>query len=159
MRKITYKPEKCVCCGQTMTYIFALSKGGVDTMKQIARAIEEKGINYFHARKELENRWLTSSQVANLSNLRSHGLIAKIKGKAGNYCLTKKGGQFLNGLRIPRYAIISKATKHQIGYFEPERETISVSDCNSKDEYWQGVGFEIEEGDIIKINPQKKLLA
>ena len=163
MKKINYVAKKCRCCGQTLTYLIAVDHGSVDTLKAIATAIRRKGINCIHPRKEMEvtsgqldyasmvgEGLLTSNQTGNLSKLRFHGLIARIKNKPGNYCLTKKGSQFLKGEEIPKYAIISKKEKHQIGYFQEDIYRCTLADFAPKKEYWEGINFIIQEGKIIK---------
>lgn len=155
-----YIPEKCPCCGQTLTYLIPVDKGSVSILKAIARAILNKKINIIHPRKEMEigakttnydlmikDGYLTSNQVGNLSRPRFHGLIAKVRGQTGNYCLTAKGGKFLKGALIPRYAIRDKATKRQIGYWMPEKYQVTIKDFSRDEEYWEG--FYIEEGQVI----------
>jgi len=165
MQRVNYKPEVCSCCGQSLTYLLAVDRGTVDILKAIATAIRRKGINCVHPRKEMEiavgqidyptmvkEGQLTSNQVGNLSRPRFHGLIAKVRGKdmAGNYCLTTKGAKFLKGEEIPKYAIISKEEKHQIGYFEEEIHRCTIQDFAPDTEYWEGIDFNIEDGRIIK---------
>lgn len=150
-----YKPEKCEHCGQSKTYILALDKGSAEIVYAIARAIGEKRINAIHPRKEIEGRYLTSNQVGNLSRPRFHGLIAKIKGNPGNYCLTKKGAAFLRNEPVQRFAIISKAEGKQIGYYvdheNEEKYVVRAKELLRGDEqYWEAVNYEILEGDIIK---------
>ena len=155
-----YKPETCACCNQTTTYLIPIDRGTVEIVKSIANAVRRKGINIVHPRKEMEissenhnlysDGFLTSNQVGNLSRPRMHGLIAKVKGNPGNYCLTRKGAQFLKGVEIPRFAIISKAEGHQIGYWQPETKTVNVRSFDKKGEaYWNGIDFEIQEGHIV----------
>lgn len=95
---------------------------------------------------------LTSNQVGNLSRPRFHGLIAKVKGKemAGNYCLTSKGARFLKGEQIAKYAIISKEQKHQIGYYEDDVYFCTTKDFLPDVEYWEGINFSIDAGQIVK---------
>jgi hypothetical protein len=156
--KLGYIPDICPACKQSCTYVVGLDRGSVDIMKAIARFIGQKGINAVHPRKEMEGTYLTSNQVGNLSRPRMHGLIAHLKGERGNYCLTKKGALFLRGESIPRYAIISKAEGHQVGYFNPETLTCRISEYNESGEpYWEGINYDIEEGRIIQDN-QGKLL-
>lgn len=157
-----YLPDVCPACKQSCTYLIGIDRGSVLIMKAIARFIQVKGINVVHPRKELEGVYLSSNQVGNLSRPRMHGLIAhyKIQGerKAGNYILTKKGAAFLKGESIPRYAIISKAEKHQVGYFNPETLTCRISDFNEPGEpMWEGIGYDIEEGQVVH-SKQSKLL-
>ncbi len=157
LSKLGYVPDFCPACKQSCTYIVGIDRGSVDIMKAIARFIGQKGINAVHPRKEMEGTYLTSNQVGNLSRPRMHGLIAHLKGERGNYCLTKKGAAFLKGEPIPRYAIISKAEGCQVGYFNPETITTSISEYNESDSYWEGIGFSVEEGRVI-MDSQQKLL-
>jgi len=152
-----YIQEKCGDCGQTMTYLLPIDKGSVKSLHAIAKAIYDKGINCIHPRKEMEvpntpNRDLmiraghiTSNMVGNLSKPRSHGLIAKTGNQPGNYCLTTKGAEFLKGKPILKYAIISKKTGHQIGYWSDEM--ITIKDFSTDEEYWEG--FYIKDGHVI----------
>lgn len=153
-----FEPKKCEHCGQSETYLLAIDRGSADIVYAIAKAIGEKGINAVHPRKEIEGKYLTSNQVGNLSRPRFHGLIAKIKGNPGNYCLTKKGGAFLRNEPVPRFAIISKAESRQIGYWEPEKFEIRIRELlpQSGKEYWEAVNYEISEGDIITKSKPKE---
>jgi len=157
-----YIPEKCNCCGQTKTYILSIDAGTVDILKSVARAIMLKGINAIHPRKEMEVKEgtmdydlmvkegkLTSNMVGNLSRPRFHGLIAHIVGFPGSYCLTSKGARFLKGESIARYAIIDKVTGHQIGYWNDEKYQINIKDFTTDEEYWEGINYDIREGQVI----------
>lgn len=150
MKPISYTSEVCSHCSQSMTYILAVDKGTVMIVKAIAQFIGRKGINIVHPRKEMEGRYLTSNQVGNLTRARSQGLIAAMKGNPGNYCLTSKGATFLRGEAIPKFAIISKSEKRQIGYFEPEKHMVIVKDFTSSSEMWEGIDYEIQEGRVIR---------
>jgi hypothetical protein len=150
MQKIKYVPEMCECCGQSTTYILAIDHGTSDILKKIARFIGKKGVNAVHPRKEMEGIYLTSNQVGNLSRPRFHGLIAAVRDNPGNYLLTPKGAKFLRGEPVPKYAIISKAESRQIGYFEPDLYKATVLDFDDPSEYWEGINYEVIEGDIIK---------
>ena len=146
MSKIEYKPEICEHCGQTETYILGLDHGTVDIVRAIAKKIGEKGINIVHPRKE---NVLTNTQWCNIARPRFHGLIAAVKGKRGNFLLTKKGAAFLRGETVPRYAIVSKVEGHQIGYFEQENNKVTISDLLAKGEYWEGIGYDIVDGEVF----------
>lgn len=162
----TYESEKCEHCGQSLTYILPIDRGTVEIVRAIAKTIFRKGINVVHPRKEMEvnphnisveirnqEGYLTSNEVGNLSRPRFHGLIAKIKENPGNYCLTTKGAKFLKGESVPRFAIISKAEGHQIGYWRPEIYQCTIKDFISQGEYWEGINFDIIEGRIVKDLP------
>jgi hypothetical protein len=147
MKNINYVPETCGECKQTTTYVLAIDKGTVHIVKQIARFIGKKGINAVHPRKEMEGTYLSSNEVGNLTRPRAHGLIAKIKGNAGNYCLTSKGAAFLHGQPIERYAIRSKTLGKTIGYVEGHN--VTISEFNAAGDMWEGVGYGISEGNVI----------
>ena len=166
-----YEPEKCPCCKQSITYLMPIDRGTVDIVKAISVAIGRKRQNVIHPRKEMEvdhkgfnyqymvtEGKLTSNQVGNLSRARFHGLIAKVRGESGNYCLTRKGAAFLRGEEIPRYAIISKAEGHQIGYWKPEIYTVKVKEFRPDEEYWEGIGYDIVDGRVVNLDAVQQAL-
>lgn len=147
----------CEACGQTTTYDLELNPGSVNILKVMAQYIERKGINAVHPRKEVEGHGLSSNEVGNLSRIRFHGLVAKIEGETGNYCLTSKGLDFLNGAPIPTIAIVKKGTDkvpaHTIGYGEG---VASIEEYGTGWEtYWTVNGYEVREGRVIKTPPVK----
>lgn len=157
-----YKAEVCDHCTQQITYLIPINKGAVEILKAIAAAIRKKKINAVHPRKEMEigskkldhftmiaEGHLTSNMVGNLSRPRFHGLIARIKGQSGNYCMTRKGSDFLKGKSFPRYAIISKRLGGNVGYWESEKYQVNVKEFTSDEELWEGIDFDIVEGKII----------
>ena len=160
LKKGEFQSEICEACGQSKNYLMAIDRGSVDILKAISVAIRKKGINVIHPRKEMEamgmdrqsmltHGHLTSTMIGNLSRLRYHGLIAKTGPRRGNYCLTRKAAEFFKGESFPKYAIIDKATKHQVGYWKPEEYQITIRDFKSDDEYWEGVNFDIVDGRIV----------
>ena len=150
-----YKKIKCEACGQGITYLLPLDRGSAEIMIAIGRAIRTKGINIIHPRKEIEGKLLSSNQVGNLSRPRFHGLIAKVKSAGpGNYCLTEKGGRFLRGEPVQKYAIVSKAEHHNIGYYEDE--TVTISKLLGSTTYWEGIDYEIKEGRIV-VTPKSQV--
>ena len=157
MTKIDYKPECCEFCGQTKTYLLPVDRGTVSILKAVAGCIREKGINCVHLTKEvLEQGFFTSHhQTGNISRPRFHGLVAKVEGKIGNFCLTRKGAKFLKGEPIPRFAIISKEEHRQVGYYKPDEHQCVISDFFKEGEYWEGINFDIKEGEIV-VTPQVK---
>lgn len=154
--KIKYEPTKCACCGQSETYVLPIDYGTVEIVKAIARCIEKKGINAVHLNKEVlaQGFFRSHHQIGNISRLRAHGLVAKVKGEVGNFLLTKKGADFLQGQAVPRYAIMSKVEGKQVGYWDPENNMVTVKDFDMPGEYWEGIGYTIEEGRVIP-NPHK----
>ena len=169
--RITYKPEVCDChggCGQTKTYLMTMDAGAADIVRAVAVAIRNKGENEIHPRKEMElgkNQLpydemiraghMTSGMVGNLSKARSQGLIARVAGKSGHYCLTHKGSEFLKGASIPKYAIISKVTGHQEGYWREAEERVTMKQLLKSENYWE-IDFSIADKAVI-FNPQKSM--
>ena len=162
-----YKPETCAHCGQDTSYVLGIDPGTAVIVKAVSAAIRAKGINAIHPKKEMEvpaRDWsyrlavnegkLTSTQIGNFTRARVHGLIARIKGEPGNWCLTSKGGAFLRGEAVPRYAIVTKSTaeerSHKEEYFEPEANQVTIHEVNVPGEpMWEGISFEIREGRIV----------
>lgn len=148
MKKIDYQANKCECCGQTTEYLIPIDKGAVVILRKIATAIRTKGINCIHLAKE---NVLTHSELCNIIRPRFHGLVAHVEGEGmkGNFCLTRKGLDFLKGKSIPKYAIVSKTDSRLSGYFRPDE-----CQCNAKDlleslEYWEGAQFDIVNGRVV----------
>ena len=137
-----YISEVCPHCAQSTTYLLGLDKGSVEILMDILKFISAKGINELHPKKETD--WATNKEktwfLTNLSRPRFFGLIAYVKEKKGYYCLTKKAGKFLRGEDIEQYAIISKSTGHNIGYWQPEKYRINLKEILKSDElpYWEG---------------------
>lgn len=150
-----YQPETCEHCGMTTTYILGLDRGSVDILLDLFAHISAKGVNEIHPKKETD--WSNNPDktwyLTNLSRPRFHGLIAYVKEKKGYYCLTRKAGQFLRNNLVPQFAIISKATGHQIGYWEPEKYQIQLKEILKSDEvpYWEGA----EKNMIDYLDPQE----
>ena len=149
-----YQPETCIGCHQTTTYRLGLDQGSAGIFIDIFKAICKKGINEIHPTREIEawkdkgKKWYST----NLSRPRFHGLIAFVKDKPGYYCLTKKAGIFLRNKPVSRYAIISKAEGHQIGYWEPEVHQITLQELLKSSEipFWEGD----EQRMIDRLDPQ-----
>lgn len=166
-----YEEEHCPHCGQDITYILPVDRGAVEILIAISVAIRNKGINCIHPRKEmeiisndydleriLEEGKLTSNQINNLTRLRAHGLIAHHQTEKGNWVLTTKGIDFLNGKEIPRFAIMNKAKGIQDGYWMEEKYSCVIQNFLAAEDYWEGINYVIEGGRVIVDAPQKSLL-
>ena len=152
MSEIDYKPEVCECCTQSKTYILAIDKGTVAIARGVYQAVADKGHNNVHIAKEvMKDGYITPNQRSNVARPRAHGLIAKVKGERGNYLMTTKGADFLNRKRaIPKYAIMSKVTRHQIGYYKPVLYQVTLDDVlKGEEDYWEAINYEISEGRVI----------
>ena len=165
-----FESAKCNECGQSTEYLIPVDAGTVAILKSIAVRIGNKKENIVHPRKEMETDskmslheliergLLTSNMVGNLSRPRMHGLIAKVKGAPGNYCLTTKGAKFLkHEITISKYAIRDKVTGHTKGYFEADKLIVNVKEFNTDKGggLWEsGMNYEISEGHVYKEVPK-----
>lgn len=165
-----FKAKVCTCCGQTEEYLMTIDAGTCDIVRAMSAAIRKKGENIIHPRREMElgknqldykqmikEGYLTSTMVGNLSKARSQGLIAQIEGKSGYYCLTRKGAEFLRGASIPKYAVMSKITGHQIGYWHENEERVKLKDLIKSGDYWE-IDFNIIDRRIVMNIPQPATL-
>lgn len=166
MEKFIPKRCKDPDCGLEHEYLVPIDPGTIAIVKAIGVYIRNKKANIVHPRKEMETSdrvpvyelvkqgRMTSNMVGNLSRPRMHGLIAKIKGHSGNYCLTTRGGLFLNKkIGIRKYAIRNKVTGKTTGYFGPE---VFINDFNTDKGggFWEGLGYEILEGRVYAEVPK-----
>ncbi len=81
-----------------------LTTGLVRILINIHRTVQEKGRNDIHVNREVPEVCGPQSyhQLSNITKLRFHGLIAKMKDddgnhKKGHWLITKRGGEFLRG--------------------------------------------------------------
>ena len=146
--------EFCPHCGQRMGYRSSVSRGTVAVLKTIFKQIAAKDTNAIHIEKELVQRgYLTGNQGRNCTHMVRLGLLAHVDGEPGNYCLTRKAVDFLNGAPIPKYATVSKRTEaHGSKTIITSEETCTIRDFDQVSEYWEVPGFEIKEGRIIPPN-------
>lgn len=150
--------EVCPHCQQTLYYRFDIDKGSCEILKKMVRFIKDKGINAVHPHKEMAKAGIiTSRELDNIARLKSHGLVAHIKGERGNYCITNKAFDFLGGEPIPRTVAIKKKTKGQRSHVvahSDEEVTIDMFG-NEWNEYWSANGYTITEGRVINEPPVK----
>jgi len=144
------KPRSCDHCGHTITpRKETLSRGLVDSLKEMHAVIKRKGINEFSYEGDV--KW-PYSRIANFQKLRYHGLAHHARNtdgsiKAGYWIITKQGGEFLRNLRgIPKTVYVEE--NRIIAYGD---DTVFISDFYSKEiyteDYWQtnfGLPFEID---------------
>ena len=170
-KKEKYQPAVCDHCGLQTTYPLAVDRGTALIVKALSVAIRNKGINIVHPRKEMEvsrKDWsfarcinegkVTSSMICNFIRPKTHGLIAPVKGEAGNWCLTKKGLAFLQGEPILKYVIARKTSKktgrsHNGGYWGTEM--VTIDQFNKGGDFWEPIGYTIQEGRVVHDLPVK----
>lgn len=160
-KKVGFTADVCPHCQQTTNYITGVDRGMAAIVRAFGNAVRAKGVNVLHPLKELAADpgmsvaqavaagKLTGSMSRNTSRARSHGLLARIEGRAGNWCLTKKGVAFLRGEPVPKYAIIDKVTGHTAGYYEPETYTASIRELDPSAPFWSET---INEGRVVPAN-------
>lgn len=137
-----------------MGYRSGVSRGTVKVLKMIFKKVAEKDTNAIHIEKELVQRgFLTGNEGRNCTHMVRLGPIAHVEGEPGNYCLTRKGVDFLNGNPIPKYVTVAKRTEsHGSRTVTHSEETCVIQDFNKAGEYWEVPGFEIKEGRVIPPN-------
>lgn len=156
-----FEPEVCECCKQTKNYALALDRGTALIILAIYNAVRRKNENKVHIQKEMvvlasdfpsyrdmvAGGFMTSIMWSNVSRARYHGLVAFVDGGGdGEYLITKKGAKFLRGERIPRTAIIDKATGHKSHYLEPETDTITFAECMKRETpFWDLTDIKLRE--------------
>lgn len=141
----------CEACGQRLGYGSRVSRGMAHIMQAMYRKAKEKNLNAVHIEKELmATGILTKSQAGNRTHLVRLGLIIDLP-ETGNYAITRRGQDFLNGKPVPREAWTRKTTKdkHSHTVFSSD-ETVTVHDVLRKGEYWEVPGFTITEGRVIQ---------
>jgi predicted transcriptional regulator len=90
---------------------------------------------------------LTKNDYNNFQKLRYHGLVAKVKAKAGYWLITKRGGQFLrNEIAIPAGV---KTFRNHVEEDGHTKETVRITDF--KDRY---PTFQSEFAYEYKVGPQ-----
>jgi hypothetical protein len=118
--------------------MLGLDKGSVMIMLAMIDAVAKKGVNEIHPSREMDMTGKKQWFLTNLSRPRFHGLIAYVDGKKGYYCLTRKAGMFLRNESIAKYAIISKVSGHQEGYWMPEENQVRMRELLGEDIMWEG---------------------
>lgn len=148
--------EYCPHCGQKLGYKSAISRGTVEVLKKISRVVDEKGINAVHIEKEMVQKGiLTGNQGRNCTHMVRHGLLAHIEGKAGNYCITRKGMGFLRGEAIPKFITVSKANQNEGSRtVDHGEEMVTIRQFSKSGEYWEVPNFDIREGQVIRTPAQ-----
>lgn len=162
-----FKPHTCEGCGQTKDYALPLSRGLAMATIAFYNAIERLGRNRIHVGKEMvrpiedfhgddpkgtyrrlvQAGYMTFRMEGNLSFLHRHGIVASGE-EPGVWILTKKGGAFLRGEELPRVAIVSKVTGHQIGYWDQGGMT-TISQLLKASTPWWSAPAEVHEDHTI----------
>lgn len=175
-KAIKFEPKVCEHCSQTTQYLMPVDRGAAIIVKAVAAAIRRKNENAVHPVREMEvprKEWtydrarfegvLPSSFIRNFSRVRFHGLIARVKGKPGFWCLTTKGADFLAGMPVEHYAIRGKATRHTEGYLiDPKTNEpyfVEISQLAKQGELWEGINFNIVDGQMIFNRPPSNQMA
>lgn len=126
--------ERCPTCGASMKKPWhTLTPGLVGALVKFYKEVSAKG----------ENRWirkgneLSKNEDANLTKLRFHGLIAKIKEEGkhvkGEWLITRRGIDFLKGeIQIPRR--VQTFRNHVVDHDE---ELVTVTDVMKGETWWE----------------------
>jgi hypothetical protein len=92
--------DRCPTCNASLKQFWhTLTPGLVSILVKAIEFVHACNRNEFHLQNDLH---LTVNEFCNLTKLRFHGLVAKVKGKPGYWLITSRGGQFLRGeIRVP----------------------------------------------------------
>lgn len=137
--------KKCNNCGANMKMWWHMVTPGLvgDLMKSI-NFVKNANKNEFHLQKDLS---LSKNDYNNFQKLRYHGLVTKVKEKAGYWLITKRGGQFLrNEIEIPAGV---KTFRNNIEEDGHTVETVRITDF--QDRY---PTFQSEFAFEYKVGPQ-----
>ena len=156
-----FKAEVCDKCTQTKNYILKLDRGTALIVLALSHAVGRLGRNRVHMQREMEASqadmgglkkmveagYINSNMTRNIARARYHGLIAFYDrdGGTGEYLITRKGGAFLQGAKVPRTAIIDKVHGHNAGYWDEEHDQITIFQLLKESSTWVIPRFEIHQ--------------
>lgn len=124
----------CEACGaRCKKYWHGLSQGLVRTLIKIYKGISDKKENSINPYHELQ---LTTVEHMNMTKLRFHGMIAKVKEEGevqrGYWLITQKGAGFLKGARVPTR--VQTFRNHVVGHSEDD---INITEVMRDAVYWE----------------------
>ena len=145
--------QYCECCSQKIGYASKISRGHVVTLRAMAQKIKEKMNNVINMKVELlEEGRIDVTQYGNRTHMEKLGLIIHVD--TGNFRITRRGWDLLNGPQVPAGVIVAKATKTQgsrtVGVTE---EMVTISKFQKPGEYWEVPGVEIRHGQVYASDP------
>lgn len=136
--------EHCPTCGQTVReYHHRLDPGLVDALIKFKNAVLHYQRNDINPSEDMGKDSpfeLTFAQRANITRIRFHGLLAKVKKpdgtrKTGHWLLTKRGNEFLTkGLKIPDrvYTKFNRVVGHSVN-------KVSIKDITGTEPYFTDI--------------------
>jgi predicted transcriptional regulator len=157
LKKPDFEERICDTCHQRITYVTTLSKAHAMIMVAFARAVAKKGVNIVHPHKELVvDGEITSSMRNNITPLRNHELLKPDDTEPGNWNITEKGRNFLQGASVPRWAVVNEITSNRECYLLEEGNPncwTTIGELLQRPDFWEGFNFEFVEG--RKVVPTK----
>jgi hypothetical protein len=123
--------ERCPYCQANLKKFYhTLTPGIVSVLIAAIQFVHGAGRNEFHLQNDLH---LSVNQFCNVTKLRFHALIAKVDGKPGYWCITKRGGMFLRGeICVP---LKVKTFRNRVE--DHSAETIHIDDLRGKVPYFE----------------------
>lgn len=101
------------------------------------------------------------AERSRITQLRFHGLVAKVRGPKGkhvpgHWLITRRGGQFLRGeVTIPK---VVETVDNTVMHDRPVGELISVQDFRVLDDFSAHYTWEIDDNDHLRAVGQSRLL-
>ena len=139
-----YLPDVCPACHQSCTYLIEVNEHITALMIRISKLVDAKGINIFNPAQELESSksWVSKAKLI--------GFISK---DGRNYKISSLGLSFLKGDPVPRYTVVSKALRREVGHFNPDVLTCAISDFRPFPVEWSGLRFDLINNDVVRHQP------
>jgi hypothetical protein len=127
--------EHCEHCGARLKkYWHGLSQGLVRTLIKIYKGVADKKENMINPHHELD---LTTVEHMNMTKLRFHGLIAKVKEdgevQRGFWLITQRGADFLKGqIQVP-----SRVQTFRNKVVDHSTDLVTITDVMRDAVYWE----------------------
>jgi hypothetical protein len=126
--------EYCPTCGASMKKAWhTLTPGLVGALVKIYKEVSSKGENVWVRR----GNDLTKNEDSNLTKLRFHGLIARVKKDGervpGEWLITRRGVDFLRGeIQIPR-----RVQTFRNRVIDHDEQLVTVTDVMKGETWWE----------------------
>lgn len=161
-----FEPPVCGHCGQTTQYEMRIDRGSALIVLAVGNAVRAKDKNLVHLlgesvqspkeggyetwREMVADGRMTFRMVCNASRPVRFGLIRPVKQGSGEYFLTPRGAQFLQGKPVPRRAVIDKKTHHKL-YYRIEEDVVTIGELLGKDaDFWDGQQARFEKNETME---------
>lgn len=141
--------ETCQHCGSVITtYKYPLDDLDVSTLRKVWEAVVKSGRNDV----DVSNIGLKQTERLRMTQLRFHGMVAKVKNEFGkqvgnHWLITDRAGKFLRGeIRVPSYVLTRQ--NRVIGH---SNDPVGITDFRVLDDF--RATYEIIDGGVREYAP------